>query len=336
MKRLTPGLAALLAGCLLLSAGLAGAAERTFKLSAGDPVDAPGPQGARQFAELLKARSEGELQLKVFPSAMIGNDVQMLGALPAGTVDFALVGAPTLVGLVPEFGALDLPYQFDSVEQADAMLDGPLGQDLLQRLEAKGLVGLGFWELGFRDLTNSKRPIRRWEDLQGLKIRTVQSPLFRAFFDHLGANAQPMPINEVFSALETRAIDAQENPVSVIAAQRFNEVQPYLSRTGHIYTAYVLLMSKKVWDDLPEAQRASIRAAADQARSYQRELARKANQARLAELEAAGMKVNDLAPTERARFAEQARQVAQHARERIGGEFYDRWQAALAESRGGR
>jgi tripartite ATP-independent transporter DctP family solute receptor len=335
MTIMARGLAFMLAACLLLPAGQAFTAERTFKLSAGDPADAPGPQGARKFAELLEGESDGALKLKVFPSAMIGNDVQMLGALPAGTVDFALVGAPTLVGLVKEFGALDLPYQFNSLAEVDVLLDGPLGQQLLAKLEAKGLVGLGFWELGFRDVSNSKRPIERWEDLKGLKIRTVQSPIFRTFFDHLGANAQPMPINEVFSALETRAIDAQENPVSVIAAQRFNEVQPYLSQTEHIYTAYVLLMSKKVWDSLDEPQRASIRSAADQARSYQRQLARKANQERLEELQAAGMKVNGLTDAERQRFIERARQVSGQARETIGGEFFDAWQAALASLRGG-
>ncbi|MDT4797181.1 hypothetical protein FQZ97_297810 [compost metagenome] len=322
-------------GLVLLLPGVSAmAAERTFKLSAGDPIDAPGPQGARKFAELLQARSQDNLKVKVYPSAMLGNDVQMLGALPGGTLDFALVGAPTLVGLVKEFGVLDLPYQFNSAEEVDTMLDGPLGQQLLSRLESKGLVGLGFWEIGFRDVSNSKRPIQRWEDLKGLKIRTVQSPIFRTFFDHLGANAQPMPINEVFSALETRAIDAQENPVSVIAAQRFNEVQPYLSLTEHIYTAYVLLMSKKVWDSLEPAQREQIVAAANEARSYQRQLAREANEQRLADLEASGMKVNRIDAIERQRFVEQAQQVIGRNGETIGAEFLAAWQAELGKQRG--
>lgn len=318
---------------LLLPGVAAQAQERTFKLSAGDPIDAPGPQGAKLFAEHLKAGSDGALNVKVFPSAMIGNDVQMLGALPAGTVEFALVGAPTLVGLVKDFGVLDLPYQFNSTAEVDAMLDGPMGQQLLAKLEEKGLVGLGFWEIGFRNLTNSKRPIEKWEDLKGLKIRTVQSPIFRTFFDHLGANAQPMPINEVFGALEMHAIDGQENPISLIATQRYNEVQDYLTVSEHIYTAYVLLMSKKTWDSLDDTQRAQVRKAAEQARSEQRQLARQANSEKLAELKASGMQVNTLTDEQRQRFVDQAKVVTEQVRGSFDADFVKAWQAELQRVR---
>lgn len=318
---------------LLLPGGAAQAQERTFKLSAGDPIDAPGPQGAKLFAEHLKTGSDGALNVKVFPSAMIGNDVQMLGALPAGTVEFALVGAPTLVGLVKDFGVLDLPYQFNSTAEVDAMLDGPMGQQLLAKLEEKGLVGLGFWEIGFRNLTNSKRPIEKWEDLKGLKIRTVQSPIFRTFFDHLGANAQPMPINEVFGALEMHAIDGQENPVSLIATQRYNEVQDYLTVSEHIYTAYVLLMSKKTWDSLDDTQRAQVRKAAEQARAEQRQLARQANSEKLAELKASGMQVNTLTDEQRQRFVDQAKVVTEQVRGSFDADFLKAWQAELQRVR---
>lgn len=322
-------------GLALLLPGLAAHAdERSFKLSAGDPIDAPGPQGAKLFGEHLKESSGGALNVKVFPSAMLGNDVQMLGALPAGTIEFALVGAPTLVGLVKEFGVLDLPYQFNSTAEVDAMLDGPMGQQLLAKLEAKGLVGLGFWEIGFRNLTNSKRPIEKWEDLKGLKIRTVQSPVFRTFFDHLGANAQPMPINEVFSALEMHAIDGQENPISLIATQRYNEVQKYLTLSEHIYTAYVLLMSKKTWDSLDDAQRAQVRKAAEQARGEQRELARKANSEKLAELKDSGMQVNALSDEQRQRFVDQAKVVTEQVSGSIDAEFVSAWQTELQRLRG--
>ncbi|UCJ16702.1 TRAP transporter substrate-binding protein [Pseudomonas sp. MM211] len=318
---------------LLLPGVAAQAQERSFKLSAGDPIDAPGPQGAKLFGEHLKTESDGALSVKVFPSAMLGNDVQMLGALPAGTIQFALVGAPTLVGLVKDFGVLDLPYQFNSTAEVDAMLDGPMGQQLLAKLEEKGMVGLGFWEIGFRNLTNSKRPIEKWEDLKGLKIRTVQSPVFRTFFDHLGANAQPMPINEVFSALEMHAIDGQENPISLIATQRYNEVQKYLTLSEHIYTAYVLLMSKKTWDALDDTQRAQVRKAAEQARSEQRQLARQANSEKLAELKASGMQVNALSDEQRQRFVDQAKVVTEQVRGSLDADFVNAWQAELQRIR---
>ncbi|OLU25893.1 hypothetical protein BVH03_17235 [Pseudomonas sp. PA15(2017)] len=330
---LTRTLAAL--GLALLLPGLAAHADvRSLKLSAGDPIDAPGPQGAKLFAEHLKQGSGGALNVKVFPSAMLGNDVQMLGALPAGTIEFALVGAPTLVGLVKEFGVLDLPYQFNSSAEVDTMLDGPMGQQLLAKLEAKGLVGLGFWEIGFRNLTNSKRPIDKWEDLEGLKIRTVQSPVFRTFFDHLGANAQPMPINEVFSALEMHAIDGQENPISLIATQRYNEVQKYLTLSEHIYTAYVLLTSKKTWDSLDDAQRTQVRKAAEQARAEQRQLARQANNEKLAELRDSGMQVNALSDEQRQRFVDQAKVVIEQVSGSIDAGFFSAWQAELQRLRG--
>lgn len=326
------GVAALGLALLLPVVGVH-AQERVFKLSAGDPIDAPGPAGAKLFSEHLKSASGGALNVKVFPSAMLGNDVQMLGSLPAGTIEFALVGAPTLVGLVKEFGVLDLPYQFGSTDEVDAMLDGPMGQQLLARLEEKGLVGLGFWEIGFRNLTNSRHPIEKWEDLKGLKIRTVQSPIFRTFFDHLGANAQPMPINEVFSALEMRAIDGQENPISLIATQRYNEVQKYLTLSEHIYTAYVLLMSKKTWDSLSDEQRVQVRQAAEQARSEQRKLARQANQEKLGELKDSGMQVNALSDEQRQRFVEQAKIVTEQVRGSIDADFVQAWQAELQRVR---
>ncbi len=326
------GVAALGLALLLPVVGVH-AQERVFKLSAGDPIDAPGPAGAKLFSEHLKSASGGALNVKVFPSAMLGNDVQMLGSLPAGTIEFALVGAPTLVGLVKEFGVLDLPYQFGSTDEVDAMLDGPMGQQLLARLEEKGLVGLGFWEIGFRNLTNSRHPIEKWEDLKGLKIRTVQSPIFRTFFDHLGANAQPMPINEVFSALEMRAIDGQENPISLIATQRYNEVQKYLTLSEHIYTAYVLLMSKKTWDSLSDEQRVQVRQAAEQARGEQRKLARQANQEKLGELKDSGMQVNALSDEQRQRFVEQAKIVTEQVRGSIDADFVQAWQAELQRVR---
>jgi len=329
-----------LLGAAVLASTLLGSAttqaqinEHSFRLSAGDPEDAPGPTATRRFAELVALRSGGKIEIKTFHSAILGSDVQMHGALAGGTMDFALVGAPTLVGLVKEFGVLDFPFLYRDAPQVHAMLDGPLGRKLLDRLGDKGLVGLGFWEIGFRNITNSRGPITRWEDLQGLKIRTVQSPVFRAFFNALGANAVPMPINEVFSALETRAIDAQENPVSIVASQKFDEVQRYLSLTGHIYTAYVLLASKQTWDGLNDEERSLIAQAAAEARDFQRALAREQNAALLVELEQRGMEINEISAEERARFVDQAKPVIIKLTSDIGEAFVGEWMAELKTGR---
>jgi tripartite ATP-independent transporter DctP family solute receptor len=323
------GAVALAAALLAPAAAHAQIGTHSFKLSAGDPEDAPGPVATRRFAELVAQKSGDRIRIRTFHSAVLGGDVQMHGALQGGTVDFALVGAPTLVGMVKEFGVLDFPFTYRDARELDALLDGPMGHKLLERLQDRDLVGLGFWEIGFRNVTNSKRPITRWEDLSGLKIRTVQSPVFREFFSALGANAVPMPINEVFSALETRAIDAQENPVSIVASQRFDEVQRYLSLTGHIYTAYVLLASGKTWERLSDEERRLIVEAADEARGFQRTLARQQNEALLEQLGQRGMQINTPSEGELARFADKAAAVRSRFAADIGQPFVTEWLAEL-------
>jgi tripartite ATP-independent transporter DctP family solute receptor len=331
-----PLIAILAALATALAAPLATAQvrEHSLRLSTGDPEASPGPTANKRFAELVDKASGGKIKIKTYHSAMLGNDVQMQGMLQGGTVDFALVGAPTLVGLVKEFGVLDFPYSFRTAQEADALLDGPMGQALLKKLEPKGLVGLGFWEIGFRQVTNSRRPITRWEDMAGLKIRTVQSPVFLDFFNGLGANATPMAINEVYTALETRAIDAQENPPSIVSTQKFFEVQKYLSLTSHIYTSYVLMASKKSWDKLNDEERRIITAAAAQAGGFERQLARTQNAALLEELRKQ-MTVNEPSPAELARFAEKARPVRAKFSAAIGEDFVHDWFAALDKVRAG-
>ncbi|WP_036593211.1 TRAP transporter substrate-binding protein [Ottowia thiooxydans] len=306
--------------------------EHTFRISTGDPSAAPGPMGNKRFAELVAKASGGKMKVKTYDSAMLGNDVQMQGMLQGGTMDFALVGAPTLGGLVKEFGVLDFPFSFRNVREVDAMLDGPMGTQLLDKLKAKGLIGLGFWEIGFRQVTNSRRAITKWEDLDGLKIRTVQSPVFREFFNSTGANAVPMAINEVYTALETKAIDAQENPPSIVSTQKFFEVQKHLSLTNHIYTAYVLLASQKSWDKLNADERKILTDAAASARSYERQIAREQNSALLVELRKQ-MTVNELSPAETARFAEKAKPVQTKFSSTLGEDFVKAWLGALDQVR---
>lgn len=332
-RRLLIGLMAAAPAMLALPAS-AEVGKHTFRISTGDTSSAPGPTGNRKFAELVSKASGGKMTVKTYDSAVLGNDVQMQGMLQGGTMDFALVGASTLSGMVKEFGVIDLPYSFRSGREADAVLDGPMGVKLLDKLRDHGLVGLGFWEIGFRQVTNSKRPITRLEDLDGLKIRTVQSPVFLEYFNSLGANATPMPINEVYTALETHAIDAQENPPSIISSQKFYEVQKYLSLTSHIYTPYVLLASRKTWDRLSEQERRLITEAAEQARSFQRALAREQNVKLLAELRTE-MKVNELSPDELKRLADKAKPVREKFSTVFGESFMHDWVAALEAAQAG-
>ena len=327
-------IAAAAAIALGLAASGAGAqiSDRTLRLSTGDPEAAPGPTANKRFAELIEKASGGKIKVKTYHSGMLGNDVQAQGMLQGGTVDFALVGAPTLVGLVKEFGVLDFPYMFRNPAEVAAMLVGPAGQGLLKKLEAKGIVGLRFWEIGFRQVTNSRRPITKWEDMSGIKIRTVQSPVFREFFNDMGANATPMAVTEVYTALETRAIDGQENPPTIISALKLPEVQKYLSLTGHIYTSYALIASQKTWEKLSVEERNIVMKAAAEAGTYERQLARAKNAELLDELKKQ-MTVNEISPAELARFAEKAKPVRAKFTETMGADFVKDWFAALDKVR---
>ena len=206
----------------------------------------PGPRRARFLAQELEKVSGGKLKMKTFGSANLGSDEQMQGALAGGAQEMMVGSTAPLAGMVKEFGVFDLPFLFNSEKEADAVLDGQLGQDLLKKLEARGLVGLVYWENGFRNMTNSKRPINRAEDMQGIKLRVMQNQIALGVFNTLGANAVPMPFSELFTALETRTVDGQENPITTIQSSKFYEVQPYLTISRHVYTPWVVLASKKM------------------------------------------------------------------------------------------
>lgn len=223
----------------------------------------------------------------------------------------------SLAGIVKEFGVVDFPFSVSSFAQADALLDGPLGQTLIAKLPEKGLVALGYWDLGFRNVTNSRRPITKPEDLDGLKIRVIPNPVFLDTFKAFKANPVPMPFAELYGALEAKAVDGQENPYSVILSNKFFEVQKFLSATNHVYAANIVLVSKKFWDTLSPAEQKMMREAADEARTYQRQVSRAAAQKSVGELQAKGIQFNELAAAEQARM----RQIAKPVVERFAASY---------------
>jgi tripartite ATP-independent transporter DctP family solute receptor len=311
LKTLTRALLALSLGAALAAPSLA--QEVRAKLGTSLPDSHPQTLGARKFAELADKKSNGRIKITVFSGAQLGSDQQMQGALRGGTQELAVPSTATLANLVKEFGVIGLPFSFTSEKQADAVLDGPFGQSLLARLPEKDLIGLAFWENGFRNFTNSKRPITKADDLSGLKVRTMQNNLYIDLFNGLGANAVPMPVNELFTALETRAVDAQENPFTVVHAQKFYDVQKYLSTTGHAYDALVLIAGKKFWDGLKPEDRTVLQQAAAEATVYQRQTSRELNAKLRAELVKLGMQVNDVPDAERAAMrAKLAPVIAKH------------------------
>jgi tripartite ATP-independent transporter DctP family solute receptor len=316
----------------LAAAGPLAAQEIKARLGTSLPESHPQTLGARKFAELAEKKSQGRIHITVYAAGGLGSDQQMQSALRGGTQEFTVPSTATLASIVKEFGVLGLPFAFSSETQADAVLDGPFGKSLLARLPDKGLVGLAFWENGFRHLTNSKRPVAKVEELGGLKVRTMQNPVYIDLFNGLGANAVPMAVTELFTALETRAVDAQENPFTVIHAQKFYDVQKYVSTTGHAYDALVLIASKKFWDRLAPADRQALESAAAEDTLYERQSSRELNGKLRGELVKLGMQVNDVSEAERERMREKLQPVIAKHSAAAGEEVMREFQAALAKA----
>jgi TRAP-type transport system periplasmic protein len=317
----------LAAGMFLLpTAGNTEIKERTFRFAFQNALEHPQGQGAKKFADLLAQKTGGKHAVKLFPGGQLGGDLQTVSALQGGTLDITVLNAGLLSGQVTEFALFDLPFLFNSGQEADAVVDGPFGKMLSDLVASKGLVGLGYWELGFRNLTNSRRPITRLEDIEGLKIRVVQSPIYIDLFNTLGANAVPMPFPELYTALDQKIVDGQENPVAVILTSKFAEVQKHLTFTRHTYNPQIVIFSKRSWDKLDLDERTLIEEAAAEAKVFQRQLSRQTEGNAIESLKAAGMQLVELSPQEVARLRAKVRPVAERfakdANEAIARELF--------------
>lgn len=323
---------AIVAAALCLGTTAAVAQEIKAKFGTSLPDSHPQTLGARKFAEIVDQKSKGRIKITVYSGAQLGSDQQMQAALRGGTQEFTAPSTATLANLVKEFGVFGLPFSFASEKQAYAVFDGPFGQSILAKLTDKGLVGLGYWENGFRHFTNSKHPIVKAEDMAGIKVRTMQNNLYIDLFSGLGANAIPMPVNELFTALETKAVDAQENPYTVVQAQKFYDVQKYLSTTGHAYDAQVLIASKKFWDKLSDADKKLMKDAAHEATEYQRQASRDLNAKARGELIKAGMEINDVSDAERQRMREKLQPVIAKHQAAVGEDTAKAFFEAIAKA----
>jgi TRAP-type transport system periplasmic protein len=284
---------------------------RTLRVAYVQKPDHPHGLGVQKFADLVQQKSGGRMAVKAFGGAALGGDVQVQSAVQGGTIDMTIVIPSLLTGMVKDFMLLDLPFLFNDYAEADAVLDGPVGRKMLEKLPAHGLVGLGYWDHGFRIVTNSRRPITRVEDFAGLKIRVPQSNISIETFNALGSNAVPLPIPELYTALESKAVDGQENPYAAVEALKFNEVQPFASATRHAYNPLVVLFSKKTMDRLSAAERKIVQDASNEAGAYERKVSREANDKSAGSLAAKGVKVNNIAPQEIARMRDKVAAVSE-------------------------
>lgn len=297
---------------LLLVSSMSFAAEynaRTIKFAATSPKGTPPAIGMEMFAEKVAERSGGKIKVRTFPNGVLGGDVQVLSSLQGGVIEMMTWNAGLMLNHVTDFGILDFPFLYTDTAKVDAMLDGEVGKMLTDQLPQQNLVGLAFWELGVRNLTNNKRPVTKLEDIAGLKVRAQQSPLFLDVWSALGANPTPLPFTEVHTALETGTVDGQENPAALILASKFNEVQKYLSLTRHNYNPQIVLIGKGFWDKLNDDEKKLLTDVAMEVRLEQRRISREADSKAIAELEAAGMQVNELPEAEITRIQEKIKPV---------------------------
>lgn len=302
--------AALVAGIALAFAASANAqfTERTIKLTNGVVADHPVSAGVKRMQEVLDAKTGGKIKINSFWGGAAGNDLQATQALRAGTQEMVVTSTSPLVGIVKELGVFDLPFLFANEQEADAVLTGPPGDYFNAKLDAAGLVNLSYWENGFRNLTNSKRAVNKPEDFDGLKVRVMQNNIFLDTFKTLGSNAVPMAFPEVFTALETKTIDGQENPYVTIETSKFFEVQKFMSITRHAYTPFLVLYSKKLWEKLSPQEQAVLREAAQEGRKAQLAAIRGADQKSLAFLKTK-LAVNEISPAEQKRMFERVKPV---------------------------
>ena len=248
---------------------------------------------ALEFAKQVKSKTNGQIEVQVYPASTLGNDNTAIAAVRGGTIDMTTSGTPYYTGMVGRMNVLDLPYIFANADHAYKVLDGSIGRGLLDELEANNLKGLAYWEVGFRSLTNSRRPVRTPDDIKGLKVRTTPNPAHIKAFQIFGANPTPMPLAEVFTAMENKAIDGQENPVGIVRGNKFNEVQKYMSLTKHAYTAMPVVINKAKFSSLTATQQQALIDAAIAAGSFQRDLIRKTEASDLAYLKANGMQIEE-------------------------------------------
>jgi len=332
LKQIVAGTALALYGLVISSVAQAQVGEHTFRIAVAGATGHPAVMGAEKWAELLKQKSGGKLTLKVFANGVLGGDVQVLSAVQGGTIDFSSMNSGILQTQVKEFALFDFPFMFENGKEADAILDGAFGKKLANLLPAKGLINVAYWELGFRNLTNSKRPIEKMDDLAGLKIRVIQSPIYIDTFNTLGANAVPMPITEVYTAMEQKIIDGHENPFSVIETSKFFEVQKYLTISNHIYNPQSVLASKKKWDALTKDEQEMLTSTMVEATKYQRQNARDLAEQSLTNLKKT-MTVSVLPPAEVARIRTKIAPVIEKFSASVGPDLVKELQAELAKGR---
>ena len=329
-KRIACALASV---ALAVGIGTASAQERNFKVAMANAAGTAQFDGAVRFAELLEKKSGGKMKAKLFGSASLGKDTVVVSSMQGGTIEMGIMNANLLNGLIAEFGVLDLPFAFGNEKEAYAVLDGPWGTKLANRLAEKGVVSLGWWELGFLSYHTGPKQITKADDIAGMKIRVTETPLQIDFQKAMGANPVPLPFPELYGALEQKAVDGGTQPPINVQQTKLFEVQKYYAVTKHMYNPQMLLMSKKHFDALSDAEKKILMEAANEARNYHRDLSQKKN-AEALEFLKTKMTVVTLPPAELAKLQEKSKPVIDKYTKQFGEPLVKELYAEIAKARG--
>jgi tripartite ATP-independent transporter DctP family solute receptor len=301
----------------------AAAPSIVFKVGSGGSVTLPQYLAMVEvFKPMVEEKSGGRIKVELYPASQLGDDVKLIEQLRSGTLESAIPVPSPLVGLVPELAIFDMPFLFSSNQMADKVLDGEIGKKLDVLMAEKGLINLGWGELGFRHVTNSKRDIRTPDDLKGLKLRTMENPIHIATWRALGVNATPMPVSEVFTAIQQGAIDGQENPVSAFYGWKIHEVNKHITLTGHVYSPNTVLVSKKIWDTYDQETKNILMEAGKASAKRSREIARSQESTMLKEMTDGGCTVIELTDAQKAPFQEATQSVWAMVEEKVGKDIF--------------
>jgi TRAP-type transport system periplasmic protein len=318
--RKTSLLALATAAALVATTAQAQFQERTLRLSVPVPKEHPQGYGVAKMMACTLEKSGGKLKVQPFYDGSLGNDIAATQSVRTGSLDMVITSTAPLVGMLPSIGVFDLPFLIGNEREADQLLDGKVGDWFTLKLMDVGLVNLAWWENGFRHTTNSKRAITKAEDFDGVKMRVMQNTIFIDTFKTLGSNAVPMAFSEVYSALETKTVDGQENPFANIENMKFYEVQKYLTLTKHAYSPLVILLSKKTWDGLSPPERSALQECAGRGRDEERRVNREQAVASVANLKSKGMLVNEISAPEMQRIRDKTKVVYDKHAKDIGDE----------------
>lgn len=306
------------------------AAAETLRFAGNFPPEHPATKAMEVFKKEVEAATNGEIQVDLFPAMQLGGATENVDQVRSGTIFAMIASIAYFSRIVPEYEAISLPFMFDSREQAFALVDGPVGDALNEKLGEQGFTNLGYMELGFRHVTNSSRPITSVDDFAGLKIRLQPNEVHLETFRALGANPVAMDIQELYSALQQGVLDGQENPYDTIYTRRFYEVQDYLSNTAHFYDFINVVANKDIYDGLSDEHRKAVDEAMREAVEWQRAEAERLDLEWRDKLIELGMQYDEITPDTRAALREATANVVEGVEERVGSEFVEFVQSELA------